>query len=77
MWRECIIFAKTRLAGPGPNSSSRRFSRGAKGRFGRSLAPCKKRQRVELILGQQGPLELSRATAARGARTYRGQDANP
>ena len=34
IWRKCVVFAKTRFAGPGPNSSSRRRSRGAKGRFG-------------------------------------------
>ena len=34
IWRKCIVFAKTRFADPGPDSSSRRRSRGAKGRFG-------------------------------------------
>ena len=34
IWRKCVVFAKTRFAGPGPNSSSQRRSRGAKSRFG-------------------------------------------
>ena len=33
-WRRRTAFAKTRFADPRPNSSSRRRSRGAKGRFG-------------------------------------------
>ena len=63
IWRKCVVFAKTRFAASGPNSSSRRRPRGAKGRF-EPLGPCTKRGMLEVTLGQQGPLEhIARLTS--------------
>ena len=67
-WRKCMTFAKTRFAGPGPNSSSRRRPRGAKGRFGPLVDRSCRMQRAAEAGGDPGAAwsysELRRGRAA-------------
>ena len=81
IWRKCVAFAKTRFAGAGPKSSSRRRSRGAKGRFGPFVdGPCPLQNAAEdgadtRAAGASGANRARGRACKRRANSFRDQDA--
>ena len=64
VWRKCIVFCKNAFRDPEPNSSSRRRSRGAKGRFGPVVDRPWPMQRAAEDGSDPGAAETSRANRA-------------